>query len=71
MNLATVHPGDLVECCKLGRTFPARVEAFPGRQVVDVAPCVRNVSYRRLRAREIRRVIERAARSAQLQLGDT
>lgn len=66
MRTDRLHVGDLVECQKLGLTFPAEVSGLPGDQFVDVEPKARNVTYRRLRAREVRRVLERGT---QLEIG--
>lgn len=68
MRTDHLHVGDLVECEKLGLTFRALVVGLPGDQQVDVEPKARNISYRRLRAREVTKVLSRAGE--QLRIGE-
>lgn len=69
MTTRALHPGAEVEVDVRGLVFPATVKALPGGQAVDVQPSVRNVSYRRVRARQIRRVLRPAPAGGQLAIG--
>lgn len=71
MKLALQPPGDEVEVDILGRVFSARVTGNPAGGTVPIEPTVRNVSYRRVRARQVKRVFSSPATSTQLQLGAT
>lgn len=65
MNAACLHPGTEVEVNVRGRIFPARITGTPAGHTIPIEPSVRNVSYRRVRASQIKRVLS----SPQLQLG--
>lgn len=66
MNTRALHPGDLVDCQKLGRPFQAHVTGKPAGGLVPVQPVDRNVTYMHLRGREIKGVIAPATSTGQL-----
>lgn len=69
MKTAHLHPGAEVEVDVLGRVFSARITGNPAGGTVPILPTVRNVSYRRVRVRQVKRVLRPASLSTQLQLG--
>jgi hypothetical protein len=69
VNTAALHPGAQVECDVRGRVFKAKVTGKPAAGAVDVEPLEPGVTYRRLRARQVRRLLSPAPRADQLQLG--
>jgi len=68
MNTAVLDPGDLVECDVRGLVFKAPVTGKPAAGVVDVDP-PEGITYRRLRARQVRRRIKAPPGGSQLRLG--
>lgn len=69
MRTAHLQPGTEVEVDVRGRVFSARVTGNPAGGIVPILPSVRNVSYRRVRARQVRRVLSPPPSPTQLQLG--
>jgi hypothetical protein len=68
VNTAALQPGAVIECDVRGLVFAAPVTGKPAAGVVDVDP-PKGITYRRLRARQVRRVLEPApTASPQLQL---
>jgi len=68
VNTAALQPGAVVECNVRGLVFEAPVAGKPAAGVVDVDPPA-GITYRRLRARQIKRVVTPAPTGGQLQMG--
>lgn len=69
MQLRSVPTGSRIRCDVRGTTFPACVTGSPADGWLPVEPLVPNVSYRRVRSRQIQEVLARPTRSGQLSLG--
>lgn len=59
VNTAALHPGAVVECDVRGLVFEAPVTGRPAAGLVDVDPPA-GITYRRLRACQVRRVLSPA-----------
>lgn len=59
MKTAGLNPGDVVEVDIRGCVFPALFKSRLARDLVAIEPLVPNLGYFRVRARQIRRLLER------------
>lgn len=60
MTITSIRPGDQLECNVRGREFTAVARGEAHNGTIQVEPLTRGITYRRVTARQVVRVLERA-----------